>query len=133
MHKEFYLAYREFLNSDRTQRIMNFGAQPQRLLWASTGTKDPAESDIFYIRALVAPYTINTMPEDTLLAFADHGEIHSQLPDEGNDANEVVAAFEKAGIGYNQLAQRLQKEGAASFTKSWNDLLATVDSKRNNS
>ena len=128
-----YLAYREFLNSERTQRIMNFGAQPQRLLWASTGTKDPAESDIFYIRALVAPYTINTMPDDTLLAFVDHGEIRSQIPDDGKDANEVVAAFEKAGIGYDQLAERLQKEGADSFTKSWNDLMATVDSKRNNS
>ena len=128
-----FLAYHEFLNSERTQRIMNFGAQPQRLLWASTGTKDPAESDILYIRALVAPYTINTMPEDTLLAFADHGEVRSQLSLDGNDANDVVAAFEKAGIGYDQLAKRLQKEGADSFIKSWNDLLATVDSKRNNS
>jgi transaldolase len=128
-----YLAYRKFLGSERTLRIMNYGAHPQRLLWASTGTKDPTESDIFYIRSLIAPYTINTMPEKTLLAYVDHGEIRSQLSGEGNDADNIVAAFENAGIRYSLLADKLQKDGAASFVKSWNDLLATIDSKRNKS
>lgn len=128
-----YQSYRKFLSSERTLRVMNYGARPQRLLWASTGTKDPTESDVFYIDALITPYTINTMPEKTLLAYVDHGEFRSQLSGEENGADIVVAAFENAGIGYNQLADKLQKDGAASFVKSWNDLLATIDSKRNKS
>lgn len=124
-----YMAYREFLESKRMLRAMNFGAQPQRLLWASTGTKDPQASDILYIRALVAPYTINTMPEKTLLAFADHGEIETSLSTESGISDQVIAAFEKAGVSYKQLADKLQKDGAAAFVKSWNDLLATIKSK----
>jgi transaldolase len=124
-----YKVYREVLNSERMVRAMNFGARPQRLLWASTGTKDPEASDILYIRRLVAPYTINTMPEKTLLAFAEHGAQGESLPPDGGDADEVTAAFEKAGIGYSALAETLQKEGAAAFVKSWNDLLATIEAK----
>ena len=122
-------AYQKFLNSNRMLTAMNFGAQPQRLLWASTGTKDPRASDILYIRALLAPYTINTMPEQTLLAYADHGELGPSLYIDGNGADQTLAAFEKAGIGYEQLADKLQKDGADSFVKSWNDLLATIESK----
>ena len=124
-----YMAYREFLESKRTLRAMNFGVQPQRLLWASTGTKDPQASDILYIRTLVAPYTINTMPEKTLLAFADHGELETSLSLESRTSDQVIAAFEKAGVSYEQLADKLQKDGAAAFVKSWNDLLATIKSK----
>jgi transaldolase len=124
-----YMAYREFLESKRMLRAMNFGVQPQRLLWASTGTKDPQASDILYIRSLVAPYTINTMPEKTLLAFADHGELETALSIESNTSNQVIAAFNEAGVGYEQLADKLQKDGAAAFVKSWNDLLATIKSK----
>ena len=124
-----YRAYRRILNSDRMLRAMNFGAQPQRLLWASTGTKDPQASDILYIRALVAPYTINTMPEETLLAFADHGKLETSLSVESNASDQVIAVFKEAGVGYEQLAEKLQKDGAASFVKSWDDLLATIESK----
>ena len=124
-----YQAYHKFLNSERMLCAMNFGAQPQRLLWASTGTKDPQASDILYIRTLVAPYTINTMPEETLLAFAEHGELETILSTHSGDADSVIAAFEKAGFGYDQLANKLQKDGADSFVKSWNDLLATIESK----
>jgi transaldolase len=124
-----YMTYREFLISERMLRAMNFGAQPQRLLWASTGTKDPQASDILYIRALVAPYTINTMPEKTLLAFADHGEIETSLSLESGTSDQVIADFEKAGVSYEELAEKLQKDGAAAFVKSWNDLLATIKSK----
>jgi transaldolase len=124
-----YKAYREFLDSEGMQRAINFGARPQRLLWASTGTKDPQASDILYIRSLVAPYTINTMPEKTLLAFAEHGAIGETLPPDGGDVNQIIAAFGKAGIKYDRLAETLQKEGAAAFVKSWSDLLATITAK----
>jgi transaldolase len=124
-----YTAYNNFLSSERMLRAMNFGAHPQRLLWASTGTKDPRASDVLYIHDLVAPYTINTMPEETLLAFADHGKTGASLPADNRDADQVITAFEKAGIGYEQLAAQLQKDGADSFVKSWNDLLAVIDAK----
>jgi transaldolase len=124
-----YLAYRAFLNSERMLRAMNFGAHPQRLLWASTSTKDPQASDILYIRSLIAPYTINTMPEETLLDFADHGQAGPPLPLEGGDSEQVIADFEKAGFGYEELAATLQKEGAQSFVKSWNDLLETIEAR----
>jgi transaldolase len=124
-----YKVYHQFLNSERMLRVMNFSAQPQRLLWASTGTKDPQASDILYIRSLIAPYTINTMPEESLLAFADHGELDSSLFADGGDSDQTIAAFEKAGIGYEQLASQLQTDGAASFVKSWNDLLTTIQAK----
>jgi transaldolase len=124
-----YNAYQKILNSERMRRIMNFGAQPQRLLWASTGTKDPQASDILYIRALVAPYTINTMPEETLLAFADHGEVETSPVANVDTSDQVIADFQKAGVEYRQLAEKLQQDGAAAFVKSWNDLLATIESK----
>lgn len=124
-----YLAYRAFLNSERMLRAMNFGAHPQRLLWASTSTKDPQASDILYIRSLIAPYTINTMPEETLLDFADHGQAGPPLPLDGGDSEQVIAAFEKAGFGYEELAATLQKEGAQSFDKSWNDLMETIKAR----
>jgi transaldolase len=124
-----YLAYRAFLNSERMLRAMNFGAHPQRLLWASTSTKDPQASDILYIRSLIAPYTINTMPEETLLDFADHGQAGPPLPLDGGDSEQVIANFEKAGFEYEELAASLQKEGAQSFVKSWNDLLETIQAR----
>jgi transaldolase len=124
-----YKAYLELLNSPRFLRAANAGARPQRLLWASTGTKDPKASDILYVKALAAPFTINTMPEDTLKAFAQHGEISAMLAPDGGDCEKVLADFAKAGIDIDALAQRLQEEGAASFDKSWNDLMACIESK----
>jgi transaldolase len=128
--KHTYRAYRELHESDRWQRLENEGARPQRLLWASTGTKDPDASDVLYVEALAAPLTINTMPDKTLLAFADHGEVREPLPRDGGDAEEVMAAFNEAGIDTDALAERLQKEGADTFMKSWNELLGTIESKR---
>jgi len=126
-----YEAYHKMLTSDRLLRAMNEGAQPQRLLWASTGTKDPQASDILYARTLVAPYTINTLPEKTLLAFADHGELHTSLLGDRETSDQVIAAFQQAGVEYEKLADKLQQEGAAAFVKSWNDLLATIEKKSN--
>jgi transaldolase len=127
--KRTYKAYRTLLDSPRWQRAFNFGARPQRLLWASTGTKDPKASDTLYIKALAAPFTVNTMPEGTLKALADHGELGAILPVDGGDCEEVLAQFAKAGIDVDALASQLQDEGAKSFVKSWNELLAVIDSK----
>jgi transaldolase len=124
-----YKAYRELLASARFERAANSGARAQRLLWASTGTKDPKASDILYVKALAAPFTVNTMPEDTLKAFADHGEVGEVLRDDGGECEKVLAAFAKVGVDIDALADRLQKEGAASFVKSWNDLMACIESK----
>lgn len=124
-----YKAYRDVLASARFQRAVNAGARAQRLLWASTGTKDPKASDIFYVKALAAPFTVNTIPEGTLKAFDDHGEVGEALSADGGDCETVLASFVKAGIDINALAARLQDEGAASFVKSWNDLIACIDSK----
>jgi transaldolase len=124
-----YKAYRTLLASPRWQRAFNFGARPQRLLWASTGTKDPKASDILYIKALASPFTVNTMPEGTLKALADHGELGAMLPVDGGDCEEVLARFAKAGIDVDALAAQLQDEGAKSFVKSWNELLGVIDSK----
>jgi transaldolase len=125
-----YRAYHELLDSDRWQRLLNEGARAQRLLWASTGTKDPGASDTLYIEALASPFTVNTMPENTLLAFADHGEVGDLLPADGGNAELVLAEFERAGIDVDSLAARLQREGAASFVKSWEDLLSSIESQR---
>ena len=122
-------AYLELLASQRFQRAANAGARAQRLLWASTGTKDPKVSDTLYVKALAAPFTINTMPENTLKAFADHGEVGERLAADGGDFERVLASFTKAGVGVDALATQLQNEGAASFVKSWNDLMACVESK----
>jgi transaldolase len=127
--KRTYKAYRRLLDSPQWQRVVNAGARPQRLLWASTGTKDPKASDVLYIKALAAPFTVNTMPEGTLKALADHGELGRILPVDGGDCEEVLAQFGKAGIDVDALAAQLQEEGAASFVKSWNDLLAVIASK----
>jgi transaldolase len=125
-----YRAYRELLASARFQRLANAGARAQRLLWASTGTKDPKASDTLYVKALAAPFTVNTMPENTLHAFAEHGEVGTALDAGGGDCEAVLAGFAKAGIDVQALAARLQDEGAASFVKSWNDLMECVASKR---
>jgi len=127
--KRTYKAYRALLGSPRWQRIYNAGARPQRLLWASTGTKDPQASDVLYIKALAAPFTVNTMPEGTLKALADHGELSSILPADGGDCEEVLAKFAQVGIDVDALAAQLQDEGAKSFVKSWNELMAVINSK----
>jgi transaldolase len=124
-----YKAYRALLASSRWQRVFNAGARPQRLLWASTGTKDPKASDVLYIKSLAAPFTVNTIPEGTLKALADHGEISSLLPADCGDCEEVLAQFAKAGIDVETLATQLQDEGAKSFVKSWNELMAVITSK----
>src|SRR5262249_54739588 len=107
----------------------NFGARPQRLLWASTGTKDPKASDVLYVKALAAPFTVNTMPEDTLKALAAQTEIGAPIPADGGDCEEVLAQFAKAGVDVDALAARLQEEGDKSFVKSWNDLMTVISSK----
>jgi transaldolase len=127
--KRTYQAYRTLLGSPRWQRIFNAGARPQRLLWASTGTKDPKASDTLYIKALAAPFTVNTMPEGTLKALADHGELGTVLPADGGDCEEVIGEFAKAGIDVDALAAQLQDEGAKSFVNSWNELMAVITSK----
>ena len=127
--KRTYKACRTLLSSPRWQRAYNAGARPQRLLWASTGTKDPEASDILYIKALAAPFTVNTMPEGTLKALAEHGELGEGLPADGGDCEEVLAQFAKAGIDVDALAAQLQDEGARSFVQSWNELMAVIASK----
>ena len=124
-----YRAYRELLDSPRCQRIFNAGGRPQRLLWASTGTKDPEASDILYVKALAAPFTINTMPEETLKGLAEHGELGSILPRDGGDCEDVLGRFATAGVDVDALADRLQDEGAGSFVKSWNELIDCINSK----
>jgi transaldolase len=127
--EQTYKAYLELLASPRWQRLLNFGARPQRLLWASTGTKDPNASDVLYVRALAAPFTVNTMPESTLKALADHGEIGPALTADRGDCERVLTEFAKAGIDVDALAIQLQEDGATSFVNSWNDLLAVIASK----
>jgi transaldolase len=127
--KRTYRAYRELLDSDRWQGLTNEGARPQRLLFASTGTKDPEASDTLYIEALAAPDTINTMPEKTLLAFADHGKVGEPIPADGGDASKTMAEFAEAGVDTDELAARLQEEGKKAFSDSWRDLLETIRSE----
>ena len=124
-----YKAYRDLIASPRSHCVFNAGARPQRLLMASTGTKDPKASDILYIKGLAAPLTVNTMPEGTLKAFADHGEVGAILSADGGDSEAVLAQFAKAGVDADALAARLQKEGAESFVKSWNELMGVIASK----
>ena len=127
--KRTYKAARSLLTSPRWQRVYNLGARPQRLLWASTGTKDPSASDILYVKALAAPFTVNTMPEGTLKALADHGQLSEILPADGGDCEEVLTHFAKAGVDVVALAAQLQDEGAKSFVTSWNELMAVIASK----
>jgi transaldolase len=127
--KRCYQAYLHLLASPRWQRVYNFGARPQRLLWASTGTKDPKASDILYIKALAAPFTVNTMPEGTLKALADHGEIGHTLPADGGDSEATLKEISQAGIDVEALAGQLQDEGAKSFVKSWDELMTVIADK----
>ena len=129
MAQRTYKACRTLLSSPRWQRVYNAGARPQRLLWASTGTKDPEASDILYIKALAAPFTVNTMPEGTLKALAEHSELGALLPADGGDCEEVLARFARAGIDIDALAAQLQEDGAKSFVKSWDELMEVIASK----
>jgi transaldolase len=129
MARRIYKAYRSVLSSPRWQRIYNLGGRPQRLLWASTGTKDPNASDVMYIKALAAPFTVNTIPEPTLNAFADHGEISGLLRADGGDCEALLTQFARSGVDLRALAVRLQQEGATSFTKSWHSLMSAIAAK----
>jgi transaldolase len=129
MARRTYKAYRSVLSSPRWQRIYNAGARPQRLLWASTGTKDPAASDLLYIKSLAAQFTVNTMPEGTLNALADHGDIGTLLRADGSGCEEVLSRFVAVGVDLYALAAQLQNEGAKAFVKSWNNLMTVIDEK----
>jgi len=124
-----YAAYSQLLGSARWRRAFNAGARPQRLLFASTGTKDPKAADTLYVSGLVGPLTVNTMPEATLRAFADHGEVGGELPADGGDCEAVLAEFQRAGVDLEALASRLQDDGAAAFVSSWNELLGVIEGK----
>lgn len=127
--KRTYNAASSLLSSARWQRVYNLGGRPQRLLWASTGTKDPKASDVLYANALAAPLTVNTMPEATLKALATHTDLGPLLPTDGGNSEEVLGQFAKAGVDVDALAAQLQSEGAESFVKSWNDLMQVISSK----
>lgn len=127
--KRAYKAYRETLSSERWQKLAKAGAMPQRLLWASTGMKDPTAPDTLYVEELAAPDTIDTMPEKTLFAFVDHGKVKGALPIDGGDAESTLAEFAQIGVDVNALADKLQIEGAKSFAKSWLGLMDCIASK----
>jgi transaldolase len=127
--KRTYKAYLGLLSSPRWMRAYNAGARPQRLLWASTGTKDPKASDVLYVNTLAAPFTINTMPDGTLKALAEHGDVSTTLPMDGGNSEEELARFADAKIDVHAMSRQLQDEGAKSFVKSWNDLLGVISSK----
>jgi transaldolase len=127
--KRTYKVYRDLLASPRWRKVATAGARPQRLLWASTGTKDPDASDTLYIEALAAPHTINTIPEKTLHAFADHGQVKDTLPVDGGDAETVLAQFTQIGVDHAALADLLQREGTIAFDKSWQDLMNCLAEK----
>jgi len=129
MGQRIYAASHDLMASKRWQRINNEGAHGQRLLWASTGTKDPKAPDILYIKALASPFTVNTMPENTLNAFGDHGEVGNVMPTDGVEGEQMLAAFSKAGIDIDALATKLQDDGAESFVASWHELMAGIDAK----
>jgi transaldolase len=127
--QDTYRAYREVMASDRMQRLENAGARVQRLLWASTKTKDPEESDTLYVHGLAAPFTVNTMPGETLEDFFDHGEVGAPMPPDGGDCDVVFTRFADAGVDIDALAAELQSKGAESFVTSWNDLMQRVSSQ----
>jgi transaldolase len=127
--KRIYKAYLGLLSSPRWMRAYNAGARPQRVLWASTGTKDPKASDILYVKALAAPFTVNTMPEGTLQALAEHGEVGATMPADGGNSEEELARFAEQNIVVEALSNQLQDEGAKSFVNSWNDLMDLISSK----
>jgi transaldolase len=124
-----FRSYCELLTSPRWMRALNAGARPQRLLFASTGTKDPQASDVLYIEGLAAPFTVNTMPENTLKAFADHGKVGDTIPEDGGDSEAVLAEFTRAGVDLAALAEKLQRDGADAFVKSWDNLMSVIGSK----
>jgi len=123
---DVYRAYRQLMNSDRLQRLENEGARMQRLLWASTSTKDPAASDTLYVHGLAAPFTINTMPDATLEAFFDHGEVGDPLPADGGDADALLGRFTEAGVNLGDVAAGLQRDGATSFVNAWTELMNRI-------
>jgi transaldolase len=127
--QQTYKAYRDVLESDRWQRLANSGARPQRLLFASTGTKDPKASDVLYIGALAAPNTVNTMPEETLLAFGEHGQVSGVIPRDGADCEQVLTEFGRVGVDVAKLGADLQTDGAKSFVDSWKDLMGGIEAK----
>lgn len=123
---DVYRAYRRLMSSDRFQRLENAGARMQRLLWASTKTKDPAASDTLYVHGLAAAFTVNTMPDETLEAFYDHGQVGDPLPADGGDADAMLARFTEAGVDLGEVAARLQRDGAESFVNAWNELMDRI-------
>jgi transaldolase len=127
--KRVYKAYLGLLSSPRWMRAYNAGARPQRLLWASTGMKDPKASDVLYVKALAAPFTVNTIPESTLKALAEHGTVGATMQTDGGDSEEVLARFAAAKINVPALSAQLQEDGAKSFVNSWNDLMGVITSK----
>ena len=127
--KQAYRAYRELLDSPRWGRLANEGARAQRLLWASTSVKDPEAPDVLYVEALAVPFTVDTMPDHTLEAFADHGTLGDLLPADGGDANQVIAAFARVGVDTSALAGELQRQGADAFVASWQDLLDRIGAR----
>jgi transaldolase len=129
MSQQCYKAYRDLLDSDRWQLLEGLGARPQRLLFASTSNKDPQASDVLYMGALAAPNTVNTVPEETLLAFANHGQVDKPMRSDGDDSEQVLAGFARAGIDVPALAKQLQDEGAKGFVDSWKDLLGAIETK----
>jgi transaldolase len=127
--QQCYKAYRDLWASDRWQLLEGLGARPQRLLFASTSNKDPQASDVLYMGALAAPNTVNTVPEETLLAFANHGQVDKPMRSDGDDSEQVLASFARAGIDVSALAKQLQDEGAKGFVDSWKDLLGAIETK----
>ncbi len=127
--RKAYAEYRAFFSTDRWLRLMNEGARPQRLLFASTGTKDPAASDTLYVSGLVAPYTVDTTPEPTLHAFSDHGVVDRVLTADPAEADALLARFERAGVDVEAVGADLQTKGAASFVASWQSLMARIEEK----
>jgi transaldolase len=125
-----YRAYRQLMDSDRVQRLENAGGRVQRLLWASTSTKDPAASDTLYVHGLAAPFTVNTMPDATLQAFYDHGAVGEPMPADGGDADAILARFRRAGVDVAGLAAQLQADGARQFVAAWNDLMGRIAAQR---
>ena len=127
--QQSYKAYRDLLESERWQRLEGWGARPQRLLFASTSTKDPQASDVLYVGALAAPNTVNTIPEETLLAFGNHGQVDRAMARDGSDSEQVLVAITRAGVDVGALARQLQDEGAKGFVDSWKDLLGAIETK----
>jgi transaldolase len=125
--RDVYRAYRQAMDSDRWQRVGNSGARMQRLLWASTGTKDPSAPDTLYVKSLFAPFTVDTIPDKTLAAFFDHGEVGEEMPADGGDCDEELARFAAAGVDVGALATQLQEKGREQFDASWSDLCQHIN------